>query len=222
MKRYLYYTTVIAMLPFIAGCFRVTHWIEDSFYQGEPVTGYAKIPHHYIRSATVYDQFTTSAIFDVLWLSDEVRTAYTMTYALKNGKTDTMRKAYLRRQLEENRHFISFYVLTNNILLGEGHNKWAVFLDVNGAVYYPYEIKTIELSPEYQSFFGPRFNRFKTVWLVKFSAKDVSGAPILTNETDKLRLYFRSIKKETAMVWHLPPRKHDQSYIDQALDRKLV
>lgn len=206
----------------LPSCTRVMHWIDDSFYQGESVTRYAKITHHYIRSAKVYDQFTTAASFDALWLSDEVRTAYTNTYALKNGKTEMMRKAYLRRQLEENRHFISFYVLTNNILLGESHNRWAVFLEVDGVTYYPYEIKIIELSPEYQSFFGNRYNRFKTVWLVKFNAKDTADVPIITPATDKIRLHFRSIYKETALVWHIPPKKHDQSYIDQALDRKLV
>ena len=49
----------------------------------------------YIRSVTMYDQLTTRARFDVLWLSDDVRVNYTNLYALKFGKTEEQKRSFL-------------------------------------------------------------------------------------------------------------------------------
>src|SRR5690606_26100571 len=98
---------------FLGGCTRIVDWGRSSFYQGENII-LSQAPESYIRSVVIYDQLRTVAIFDALWLSDVVRSAYTDAYALKRGKSWEQKQLFLRRQLEENNHFISFYVLSNH------------------------------------------------------------------------------------------------------------
>src|SRR5690242_15296570 len=95
---------VIILLP---SCGRLTDWVEDSFKQVPLLDTRCGISEKYNKSITLYDQLTTKAKFDVLWLADEVRFLYTELLALKFGKTAEQKKTLLRRQLEENNHFIS-------------------------------------------------------------------------------------------------------------------
>ena len=118
------------------------------------------------------------------------------------GKTAEQKKTLLRRQLEENNHFISFYVLSlYEVPLGDPMSKWTLFLQINDKNYAPIEIKTIELLPEYICFFGNKFNRFKVAYSVKFDAKDIEDMPLLTEETINMKLYFRSTIHEVVLIW---------------------
>jgi len=192
------------LLLVLPGCGRVVDWVQDSFQQIPSLDTQCGISEKYNKTITLYDQFTTIAKFDVLWLSDEVRALYVDLFALKFGKTVEQKKTLLRRQLEENNHFISFYVLSlYEVPLGDSTSKWALFLHINGKNYAPIEIKTVELSPEYMCLFGKKFNRFKVAYVVKFDAKDIEDMPLVTQDTDKMELYFRSTSNEAVFVWDL-------------------
>lgn len=196
--KYLFLCSFILVL---SGCGRIVDWAEGKFYQGTDIRGYSKVPRSYIRSVKVYDQFTTLASFDALWLADPVRISYANLYAFKHGREESLRKAFLRRQLEENRHYISFYILTNyGLSFGEQMSDWSVFLDT-GVHVMPSEIKIVDLSPEYKAFLGKKLNVFKTVYLVKFNAKNNDGNPIILNSTTDIKLVFRSVKKEIVLSW---------------------
>src|SRR5579863_8093020 len=155
-KEYLLFVLLL-LLP---GCGRVIDWVEDSFKQAPLLETQCGVSEKYIKSITLYDQFTTRAKFDALWLSDEVREFYVDLFTLKFGKTVEQKKALLRRQLEENNHFISFYVLSlYEAPLGDPMSEWALFLHIDGKNYSPIEMKTVELSPEYVCLFGKKLNR---------------------------------------------------------------
>lgn len=183
------------------GC-RVIDWAEDVFYQGTKLEQSAAAAQAYLKSIVVYDEFTTQAMFDALWLSDAVRTYYVDLCALKYGKSDEQREQNLRRQLAENEHFIMFYVLSlYDFPLKEKEAMWSLFLEINGNFYAPVELKSVDLTPEYKKIFGKSFSRFKVPYLVKFNALDIDNKPLITQETSHIALHFRSNEKETMLAW---------------------
>jgi hypothetical protein len=203
MKNHPLYIIMIVLL-LLPSCGRMIDWGTRTFVQAPSLQASISAAQKYIRSVTSYDQLTTRARFDVLWLSDDVRINYANLFALKFGKTEEQRKTFLRRQLEENNHFISFYVLSlHEYPLGDLNSEWTLFLNIDGKNYAPIEIKTVELSPEYMYIFGKKNNRFKVPYSVKFDAKDINDQPLITETTEKITLYCRSISAEVTFVWDL-------------------
>jgi hypothetical protein len=191
----------VFLLP---GCGRIVDWGTKTFNQVPSLNSSIAPAQKYIRSVTSYDQLTTRARFDVLWLSDDVRTNYADLFALKFGRTEEQKKTFLRRQLEENNHFISFYVLSlHDCPLGEPTSEWTPFLVVNDKNYAPIEIKTVEISPEYMHIFGKKCNRFKVPYSVKFDAKDINDQSLISPETQNITLCFRSIDSQVMLVWNI-------------------
>lgn len=205
MKRAVgYYATALGLLAVLSGCGRVVDWGKTNFYQGQERDTYRDVAQPYIKSVTIYDQLTTRGMFDALWLSDMVRTAYADLHIFRQGYGDERRNAFLRRQLEENNHYISFYVLAlYDAKLSDPSSHWSLFLDVNGNRYQPIEVRVVELPYEYQVFFGSRWNRFREPYLVRFGAKDTNDQLIISPETKELALHIRSAAKEHALVWKI-------------------
>lgn len=204
MNKKIVLCNVISFLFVLPGCGRLVDWAKGNFNQGTTFDRNAQIGKKYIRSETVYDQFTTCGMFDALLLSDEVRTVFAELHARRYGKSEAQYKSFLRRQLEENNHFISFFILTSyEIPLGKSDAKWAVFLQIDGNRFAPTELKAVELSPEFKSIFGKRFNRFKIAYMVKFDANTVEDKPLLASDTKELALYFRSVDKQATLTWAL-------------------
>lgn len=161
-----------------------------------------------IRSVTVYDQFALLGKFDVLYLSDSVRATFARMYALKWGKSSEQAEQFVARQQEDNRRFISFYVLYPFDLmpLGMIDSVWSVFLQIDGktgVAYQPLEIKTLDVSPEYQKILGSVYTRFKQVYEFKFDATNSDDQQLLTPSTKQIALCFRSVAKEVSLVWQL-------------------
>lgn len=194
----------IILLFLLPGCSRIVDWGERTFVQASSLNTDISQAQKYIRSITLYDQLTTAARFDALWLSDGVRTNYANLHALKYGKTEEQRKIFLRRQLEENNHFIVFYMLNSyESTLGDIGSEWTLFLNIDDKNYAPIEIKAVELVPEYIYIFGKKYSRFKTAYSVKFDAKDINDQFLITPETQKIILYCRSLKTEATFVWDI-------------------
>lgn len=188
----------------LSGCGRLVDWGNSAFYQGESTQQFNEKPQAYVRSLIIYDQFSTVCKFDALWLSDAVRTAYAASHAAKLGKAEDFRINFLRRQLEENKHFISFYVLSDQQGLDEKDPFWSIFLRVNDETYSPTEVKIVELSPEYTAFFTKKLLRFRTAYRVMFNALNAEEKPILTKDVRRIALHVRSMDKEGMLVWDIP------------------
>lgn len=195
---------VIILVVLLPSCTRVIDWGTKTFEQAPSLQASITEAQKYVRSVTLYDQFTTRARFDSLWLSDDVRINYANLYALKFGKTEEQKKVFLRRQLEENNHFISFYVLSPyEHPLGDAQSEWTLFLEIGDKHYAPIEIKAVELSPEYIYIFGKKYNKFKVPYSVKFDAKDINDQHLITTQTEKITLYCRSLHSEVTFVWDI-------------------
>lgn len=185
-----------------AGCGRVIEWGKDVFYQGIELKDETERARSFIRSVTIYDQLSTDIMVDALWLSDEVRTAYVKLHARLHCFTDERMRALLRRQFEENKHFIVFYVLVpRSVALDDEHVGWGLSLCVGDVQEGPIEVKLIDLGPEYEDILGKVLTRFKAVYQVKFEALDAEDKPLVTPQTTSFSLYVRSTKKEAVLVW---------------------
>ncbi len=197
----------LSFLVLLPNCGRVIDWGMSNFYQGEERVYDRSVMTKYLRSVRVYDQLHTAAMFDALWLSPAVRTVYADMVSNVYGKNEEKHNAFLRRQLEEARHFISFYVIsTYGIPLGETTSEWVITLRINGVSYVPIELKKVELPLEYKSLFGDRLNKFKLPYLLKFDACDVEDNALLEN-ADTIELVFRSIDREAVLVWKVDRTK---------------
>ena len=205
MKRDIIFFLLISFtLMALSGCGRIIDWGKKSVDQGENIKKEITKAKKHIISSRIYDQFELVGSFDSLWLTDEVREIYADLYVLKRGRTDVEKKIFLRRQLEENNHFISFYMLSvADIVIGEKDSAWTVLLRIGDYNFMPTELRSIELSSEYKFIFGKKFNRFKTAYIVHFNAKDIEDRPIIQPGTDAISLVFRTVNKETVQSWHI-------------------
>jgi len=200
--------SVFLFLFLLPGCGRIIDWGVENVDQGTNLCPNLCEARNQIRSSRIYDQFTLVGMFDSLWLNDLVREVYADLYALKHGRTEEEKKIFLRRQLEENNHFISFYVLSaSEFVLGEVDSEWTLLLNIKDYYFVPTELKVVELVPEYEAIFGKKFNKFKTVYILRFNAKDIEDAPLIQPDTDSVNLVFRSVKKETVHAWCSYPER---------------
>jgi hypothetical protein len=194
--------SICLLLCVLPGCRRVVEWGKKCFYQGESIPFDKPLMKRSIKSFAAYDEFDTVARFDALWLSNEVRTEYARLHAYTYGKSDAFYQALLRRQLEENKHFITFYVLSLfDAPLGDSESEWSLFLQVNGTNIAPSEIKVIELLPEYKTFLGTRCSKFRVPYRVMFDAKDIEDQAVLSQDTKEIELIFRSTNRELTLRW---------------------
>lgn len=186
----------------LAGCGRIVDWTKEKFDQGTEFKTNLSDAKKQVRSVTAYDQLETAAMFDALWLSDDVRTSYVRLFIDRRGKGEEHYKTILRRQLEENNFVLAFYVLSPyEIALNDADGDWMTFLRIGDKQYAPVEVKVVDLAPEYRAIFDKNFTRFKQAYLVKFDARNVDDAPIITPTTRKISLVFRSLTKDLTMTW---------------------
>lgn len=195
----------LLLIATLAGCGRLVSWGQKTFYQGEPVKQCTQGVTNYMRSLYLYDQFSTVCTFDVLWLSDAVRTAYACAHTVKTGKGEDFRINFLRRQLKENEHFITFYMLSIDPKLAEKDTTWSLSLQVNDQNYTPVSIKIIDLTQEYVLFFGKKYTSFKTAYEVKFNAFTKEEKPILDKHITTMSLHVRSLLKQAMLTWDIYP-----------------
>ncbi len=203
-----------ALLIGLSGCIKYHEFIPSEFSQGVEKNKPLSLIRSYVKTIALYKQFTTQAIFDVLWLSDVVRSEYAKVYAARRGKDAQSHQVLLQQQQAEAAQWISFYVLADVRRKdhGELHDKrsaWSVFLKLNdGRTVEPVHIKEVELEPEYQSFFGHRYVAFKTPYLVTFAAQDINGVKYSSKIGD-FALHIASPEQEGIVHWGVDNVSHE-------------
>jgi len=209
------------MLVGLSGCGRVVDWGKELLPQGNSFKKDLSVAREYVHSVTAYDQLSTRATFDVLWLSDEVRSSYVRLFVDRRGKGEEQYATIVRRQLEENNFVLAFYVLCPfDITLGDADAEWMTFLRVNSAQYTPTEVKVVDLAPEYSAIFDKKISRFKQAYLVKFDARDANDVALITPTTEKLSLVFRSLRKDVTLTWQIAKPLSQKITSQQSLTEK--
>ncbi len=193
---------ILALLP---GCGTMSDLMKENFPQGKQSKTYRKKAKCYLKIINIYDQFNTVGLFDALWLSDDIRTIYADINADMQGKGTKGKHAFLRRQLKENNHYISFYVLsTHQNPLSIKPVPWALHLVVDGKKYMPFEVKAVELNSEYKAIFGIMFNKHKIPYEVRFERTDADGKDILKEgNPHHMKLYFSTPAHYSFAEWHI-------------------
>jgi hypothetical protein len=196
-----------SLLCMFSSCIKYQDLIKSEFPQGNDVSDKRDVAAKYVRNGTVYDEFQTKGVFSALLLSDEVRTAYVDIFAHKRGLSALAQEEMLKRQLEENRHWISVYVIADirdktYTSLSEKNAFWTLFITCDEKKIIPESIKEVDLEPEFQLFFGPSFTLFKTAYLIKFplahKEHELSTAPI---NYKKISLTIESTYKACELLW---------------------
>lgn len=203
----------MAVLITVAGCGkRFTTWPKKTFKQADTVAGPIERARNYLKTIRLYHQFETLGIFDIMWLSDDVRHAYAQLYALKHGLTAPEHSAYERNQLALNEHQISFYVLAYQPSIPQlkpfdmAESNWAAYISLDGVSYPSSSIKMVNVfPPEYRAFFGKRYNQFQTPYLISFDAFTGEGKPLITPATKEITLYVSTAEKKGHVSWPLIP-----------------
>jgi hypothetical protein len=203
MKKISYFgCSIFIFLFFLSGCLPYHRYIKSEFPQGYEYKVDKKLISTYLKSKAVYDEFSTVAIFDAIWNSDEVHSeCIDMQH---RGKEKREKKKLLKTRLYENEQWISFYVLADirnsqKAIMSEQDPQWKIYLQCDdGKRMDVEEIKEIdELSPTITAIFGKQFTdfkNFKTPYLVKFERVKFK---------DKLKLIFSSPEKECSLKWDL-------------------
>jgi hypothetical protein len=196
----------VGIVLLLSGCSTVLDWGKKSFPQNEPIVTDKEPVAKYIRSEVIYDQFDTKGKFVALWLNDEVRTEYAKLHGRSRGSSPQQEEMLIKRQLDENKHFITFYVLSlSEVTLGEPESIWHPFLKINDTtVIVPTDIKLIDLPNEYKFFFGKHYTRFKIAYRILFDAKDLEDRCLIDATTQTLKLVVRSVDREVSMQWQIP------------------
>ncbi len=192
---------ILFLLPGCGG--NIADWAEETFSQGRINKDHENTVKPFLKGLRLYDQFDTLAIFDAIWLSDTVRTAYAQVYAKMIGKGEDAYIDFLRRELNANTYFVSFYVLSQkSIPLTDLPPLWVLHLEIDGKKYLPASIKAVELAPEYLGFFGKRVNNHKEPYEVRFDRKDAEGNDILEGKR-QIKLFFSSPRHYGVMSWNI-------------------
>lgn len=198
---------IFVMLFFMTSCVKYYDLVKSEFPQGKDQPDQRTIAANYQRTATVYDEFQTKGVFNALWLSDELRTAYVDVYCDKRGLSCDEKEEMLKRQLEENKHWVSFYVLADirsrtNASLSDENAMWTLYAKLGEyETIVPESIKEIDVEPEFQLFFGKTFNLFKAAYLVKFPITSVTADKLARCNITLVRLIVKSVYKECTLTW---------------------
>ncbi len=209
MKHVIQKFLILSLVLLSGCCSQYLRWGNEVANQGRSLDKYNEVAEKYIRSVRLYDQFITLGIFDAIWLSDEALQAYVDSYGEKRCIEYEKYSTMLADQLTVNESFITFYLLAyyggqDLKTMDADDSFWELQLQINGHCYTPVEIKSFEMPLEYRTFFGIRYNLFKTAYKVRFNAKNAYGAPILQWPTT-MKLVLRRVGHETSMCWDINP-----------------
>ena len=190
----------------LPSCVKYYEKSQAEFPQGiEKMDDYTELVQISLKTAKVYNQFETQATFDCLWMSDDMKRAFENVHCSKKGTNEKTKDALLRRELEESKHWITFYVLADvrdrdHVSMTDKNSLWSLYLQFGNKRVQPISIKEVELQPEIQFFFGSKFSKFKTPYLVKFPATGLGGQFYLSS-VPEMKMIFSSPSKETRVEW---------------------
>ncbi|MFA6263908.1 MAG: hypothetical protein WCW33_01520 [Candidatus Babeliales bacterium] len=200
----------LGILFMTTSCVKYHDLVKSEFPQGGRLPDQRAIAQRYRRTATLYEEFQTRAVCSALWCSDEWRTAYVDVYGSKRGLSAESREEMLKRQLEENQHWITFYLLADVrdktfTSLGDSVASWSVYAEVDGKKMTPAPkkegIREVELEPELQLFFGPTFNLFKGAYLIRIPINQDLAGRLAKRDVRSLKLVVSSSTEYCTLEW---------------------
>lgn len=205
-----------SVLLILSSCNKVIDWGLNNFQAADLYAEkYIDSVQSYFRSASVYARyFTDVGQFTALLLSGNVRKGYVDYYSFRNSLDLEDKKMLLHRLVDENNHFVSFYVTgdqpvttynsskayftgayrKHGALMGTSNPAWKPHLVIDGKEHKPHHVKKVDLPLEYKRFFGDRVSQFKKVYLVMFDVR-------LNDKPHDVSLVLRSADANITLDW---------------------
>jgi hypothetical protein len=224
VRRWLKILIPLECMLFLSGCNKIIDWGKTNFAQTKRYSQeFAKVAQTYLRSTFVYSQFTMAATFDAIFLTDQMRMLYVDYHKHFHGLTAEQEATMRQRLLNENKYFISFYVIgfqkehlydsgkalftgvyqKYTDFLGSKDSNWNISMMVEDKQYFPESVRAVDLPMEYRNCFGIKLNQFNTTYLVRFAVQDPANRPIF-EPFKKYNVALRitsPIFESDAMVW---------------------
>lgn len=205
------------LLACTQSCIKYNDFIPTEVPQGKKKQRPAAVLGTYMKSLYLYDEFATRALFDVLWMSDDMQRQYVHSYAERRGKSQEQHDAMLAERLKRNNQMQQFYLLADirDRSQKELHDKdsgWSMYLQyTDGRKVQPISIKEVELSKEIQYFFGPRYTHFKTAYEVQFPVEDKHKVA-LPRELGAFSMVIAAPDYEGSIIWQQGSTTDDRAW----------
>ena len=197
-----FYCVMAAIVGCFSGCGRIIDWCKETVPQSASYKEDKKIVKQYLQSIRLYDEFQMIAMFDVLWLSDDIRTLYARHYSLMRGSAQDATTEAIRRQLQANEKNVSFYILSLRAdPLHISNPAWILYLEIDEHRYQPQEIKFVELLPYYSTLFDKLYSPHKQACEVTFSRFDQEGRDIM--KAKRMSVRFSNQRYYGSVSWDL-------------------
>lgn len=181
----------VLMLLLFPGCSQVMRWGKEQVPQIKKIQFRRSFLIPYLKSTALYDSFILVISVDAIYLSSTVRLRSIELTVERNGLSEAQHEQMRKQAQEEVKQTISFYVLLPYTINITRNSPWSFHLGVGDRTYAPLSIKKVDLSPEYRRFFGLIYTRFKTPYLLTFTASDGTRGK-LTEQGEPLRLQFNN------------------------------
>ena len=225
VRQWLKMALPLECMLFLSGCNKVVNWGKSNFAQTKRYSeDFTKASQAFIRSTFVYSQFTMAATFDAIFLTDQMRMLFVDYHKRFHGLNSEQEATLRQRLLNENKYFISFYVIgfqkehlydsgkalftgvyqKFSDFLGTKDSSWNISMLVGDKKYYPESVRAVDLPMEYRSCFGIKLNQFNTTYLVRFAVQDPASKPIFEPfKKYNVKLCITSpLFESDAMEWH--------------------
>lgn len=183
---------LICLLPSCGS--RYYRWGADQFHQVTVRPDTTCGLDAYRCSVTLYDEFTTVGMFDMLWFSPEVRTWYDTQVYERYGKPMVTRTA------DDDKLLVIYLALSQPetslrplISTVNPQSDWAVTLVHAGSVYPVKSLKRVMFEPEIKVLFGKHYNRYRAPYRLTFDRFDAEGHDLTTGD---FKIVLKSAKYE--------------------------
>lgn len=202
----------------LSNCSRYFDWAQSTFTGGTK-REICLSTREFICSSSIYDQFRTVGIFDVLWLNSTARSEFVKLRTCRDQLSPDRKQELISAQQIELDRQLTFYVLMPVLPVESlpvepcSPAPWSVSLQVdNCRSYQPICIKPVDIEPEFAYLFdcyylGESFIKFKRPYLVIFDACDDLREPVIKPESRCVKITISSIEYCTSCQWAVPQNR---------------
>ncbi len=134
-----------------------------------------------IRDVQFYHEFSTEALFNVLWKSPTNGNIILDMYVDRRGLSIKRKQVIIEKNKRMHAQWICFFVLAyvkdqQRTDLHDGDATWTLYLQTKqGDKIAPAKIKPMDMTPELATIFEKRNTNFKQLYFVKFPRKYVTN-----------------------------------------------
>lgn len=162
------------LLAGMSGCVKYYDLVPSEFPQAKKKKESLKQVACAIRDVQFYKQFSTEAIFNVLWKSPRVNSIILDMYAKRRGLSSDAKNAIREKNQASHDKKVTFFVLayvkdTQRPDLNDNDSTWKMYLRTDsGHRLAATKVKMMDMTPELAEIFGKRNTNFKQLYLVTF------------------------------------------------------